>query len=188
MVTRGETLPLDGALGFLRWLWRLNHAMEALSVRMERELGITAQQRLLIRCVGKFPGITPGRLAELLCVDPGTVSTTTRRLLARDLIRRDAGIGDRRRIALGLSSKGRRMDRPSPGTVESAIERLLAVTSERDTETVVRVLRSLVSYLDSEVPRSDLAKSSRRSGDGYGSGVGAKRARKGLTVRRKRSA
>jgi DNA-binding MarR family transcriptional regulator len=151
--TNKDELPLDGALGFLRWLWRLNHAMEALSLRMERGLGITAQQRLLLRCVGKFPGITPGRLAALLCVDPGTVSTTTRRLLARDLIRRGPGTGDRRRVALGLAAKGRQLDHPTAGTVESAVDRLLAVTPDQDIETTVTVLRRLVTYLDSERPR-----------------------------------
>lgn len=162
---REESLPLAGALGFLRWLWRLNHAMEALSLRMERGLGITAQQRLLIRCVGKFPGITPGRLAELLCVDPGTVSATTRRLMARDLLRRESGAGDRRRVSLGLSPKGRQVDHPCPGTVECAVERLLATTSERDVETTVRVLKQLVTYLDSECPRPSLmARSARRRG------------------------
>jgi DNA-binding MarR family transcriptional regulator len=158
-----EALPLDGALGFLRWLWRLNHAMEALSLRMERGLGITAQQRLLIRCLGKFPGITPGRLAELLCVDPGTVSSTTRRLLDRGLIRRETGDSDRRRVALGLSPAGRQIDQPSPGTVECAVENLLASTSERDIETTVRVLKRLVTYLDSETPRIPVTKRSARS-------------------------
>lgn len=154
--TTEESLPIDGALGFLRWMWRLNHAMEALSLRMERGMGITAQQRLLIRCVGKFPGITPGRLAELLCVDPGTVSATTRRLLAKGLLRRDSGAGDRRRITLGLSAKGRQLDQPSPGTVESAVAKMLATTSDRDIETTVTVLKRLVSYLDSEDPRPPL--------------------------------
>ncbi len=158
-----KAMPLEGALGFLRWLWRLNHAMEALSLRMERGLGITAQQRLLIRCLGKFPGITPGRLAELLCVDPGTVSTTTRRLQARGLLRRETGNGDRRRVALGLSPMGRQMDQPSPGTVEYAVENLLATTSERDIETTVRVLKRLVTYLDSETPRAPATKRPGRS-------------------------
>lgn len=158
-----ESLPLAGALGFLRWLWRLNHAMEALSLRMERDLSITAQQRLLIRCVGKFPGITPGRLAELLCVDPGTVSATTRRLLAKGLLRRETGPGDRRRVALGLTPKGRQLDRPSPGTSECAVDKLLAGTSDRDIEISVGVLKRLVTYLDSESPRPALmARSGRR--------------------------
>ena len=33
---------------------------------MERSLGITAPQRLVLRCVGKFPGVSAGRLATLL--------------------------------------------------------------------------------------------------------------------------
>jgi MarR family transcriptional regulator, organic hydroperoxide resistance regulator len=72
--------PLGPALDFLQRLWRLNHALERLSSRMERQLGITAQQRLIIRCIGKYPGVGAGQLAALLHVDPGTVSAALNRL------------------------------------------------------------------------------------------------------------
>jgi len=127
--------------------------MEALSLRMERRLGITAQQRLLLRCVGKFPGITPGQLAELLCLDRGTVSATTRRLSEKGLLMREAGSWDRRRALLGLSVKGRRLDQPLAGTVESAVEKLLAQTPACDIAVTARAVERLIALLDLESPR-----------------------------------
>jgi hypothetical protein len=66
-----DDYPLGPALGFLRSVWRLNHAVELRSARMEATLGISAQQRMMLRCLGAFPGITAGRLATVLHLDPG---------------------------------------------------------------------------------------------------------------------
>ena len=61
---------LEPTLAFLQRLWRLNHAIERLSMRMDRSLGVTTQQRLLLRCIGRTPNATAGQLAKLLHVDP----------------------------------------------------------------------------------------------------------------------
>lgn len=55
--------PLGPALDFMRKVSALNHALERVSSHMERTLGVTAPQRLILRCVGKYPGITAGQLA-----------------------------------------------------------------------------------------------------------------------------
>lgn len=61
----------EPALEFMQHLWALNHAVERTSLRMERELGVTAQQRLVLRCVGKYPGMMPTQVAALLHLDRG---------------------------------------------------------------------------------------------------------------------
>src|SRR5665213_3068487 len=102
--------PLGSALDFLQRLWRLNHALEQLSGRMERRFAVTAQQRLIIRCVGAYPGMTAGQLAGVLNVDPGTVSAAFRRLEEKKLLERRRDPGDSRRVALGLTPQGRAID------------------------------------------------------------------------------
>ena len=75
--------PLGPELDFLRRLWRLSHALERVSSRMKRRLGVTAQQRMILRCVGKYPGLPAGQLAELLHLDPGTISASLRACRSR---------------------------------------------------------------------------------------------------------
>jgi DNA-binding MarR family transcriptional regulator len=139
--------PLGPALGFLQRIWQLNHALEQLSSRMEKRLGVTAQQRLILRCVGKYPGLTAGQLAALLHVDPGTVSASLNRLEGRGLVARGRDPKDRRRASLGLTAKGRALDRPAEGTVEAAVERLLEATPARDIESMVNVIEQLTALL-----------------------------------------
>src|SRR5512147_2990729 len=101
---RAPVGPLGPTLDFLEHLWRLNHALERLSGRMTKVLGVTAQQRLVIRCIGKFPHITAGQLARLLHLDPGTVSATLRRLEAQGVLVRRRDRRDRRCVMLRLTS------------------------------------------------------------------------------------
>lgn len=142
--------PLGGALEFLKGLWALNHAMERLSLRMLDELGVTAQQRLVIRCVGKYPGITSGGLAATLHLNAGTMSVALDRLENKGLVERRRDPRDRRRVLLGLTASGRRFDRKTPGTVEHAVNRLLEDESAADIEAAKRVIDKLSSLLSEE--------------------------------------
>lgn len=149
-----DDYPLGPPLEFLRRLWRLNHALERLSRRMDSRLGVTAQQRLVVRCLGKYPGLTAGHLASLLSVDPGTVSVSLRRLEQRGLLERTRDPRDHRRASLGLSARGRALDRPSEGTVERAVERLLADCSRAEIEAFAHVLGRLTDLVEEETGSS----------------------------------
>jgi MarR family transcriptional regulator, organic hydroperoxide resistance regulator len=139
--------PLTPALELLTHVWMLNHALERVSSRMDRDLGVTAQQRLVLRCVGKFPGITAGQLATVLHLDPGTISAALRRLEAKGLLDRRRDLRDRRRVNLGLTAQGRALDRPTDHTVEHGVDRLLDTARQADLTTAKRVLRRLTELL-----------------------------------------
>ncbi|MBK8173578.1 MAG: MarR family transcriptional regulator [Sandaracinaceae bacterium] len=143
--------PLGEALDFLQRIWQLNHALEKLSHRMEKNLGVTAQQRLVLRCVGKYPGMTAARLASLMHVDPGTVSSSLNRLQGKQLVERRRDPKDKRRVALGLTPKGRALDRPSKVTVEHAVERLLESSNPDELQTMIRVVDQLTERLTEEL-------------------------------------
>ena len=61
----GEKAPLGAVLDFMRLLWAVDHSLQSASKRMEAAFGITGPQRLVVRIVGRFPGIAAGRVAEL---------------------------------------------------------------------------------------------------------------------------
>jgi DNA-binding MarR family transcriptional regulator len=143
--------PLGPALDFLQCLWRLNHALERTSGRMDRRFGVTAQQRVIIRCVGSYPGITAGQLARVLNVDPGTVSAALRRLEDRGLLSRRRDPGDNRRVSLGLTQKGRALSAPTVGTVEAAVEKLLASSARGEIAALEAVVERLTRLLDAEL-------------------------------------
>jgi DNA-binding MarR family transcriptional regulator len=147
---------------FMRALWRVNHSLERMSSRMEDALGVTAQQRMVIRWVGKDRDITAGQLAARLHVDAGTVSAACKRLERKGLLRRRRDERDRRRVVLALTPNGRALDRPTAGTVESAISHLLAKTPARDVLATDRVLAALCESLDVEAARAPGAAGTKR--------------------------
>jgi len=142
--------PLGPSLDALRRLWRLEHALAQLSKRMERRLGITAPQRLIVRCVGRYPGITAGQLATTLHVDPGTVSAALRRLEARGLLERRRDPRDRRRVVLGLTRVGHALDQPGPGTVEHSLELLLDELPAAEVEQFGALLDRFAALVEAE--------------------------------------
>ncbi len=115
-------------------------------------LGVTAQQRLVLRCIGAFPAISPSQLAELLHVDPGTLSAALRRLERRGLVTRARDAADGRRARLSLTAAGRRLDVPSDGTVEAAVEQLLATQSSRSVRAGIALLEEFTLLLEAGAP------------------------------------
>src|SRR5258708_13404742 len=69
---------LGRVLEFMRLLWAVDHALQSTSKWMEVRLGITGPQRLVIRMIGCFPGVSPGGLADLLHVHPPTLPAALR--------------------------------------------------------------------------------------------------------------
>lgn len=140
----------DPVLEFLRLLWRVNHAMERRSRRMQRTLGITGSQRTLLRLVGENSGLTAGALAELLYVDPGTLSSSLGRLEAMDLLVRDFDPEDRRRVRIRLTPSGEAFSAQHPETIEGSVRRTLAKRPSEDLAATTRLLSELAEDLDAE--------------------------------------
>jgi MarR family transcriptional regulator, organic hydroperoxide resistance regulator len=118
--------PLGEVLEFMRLLWAVDHGLQSTSKRMEATLGVTGPQRLVVRLVGRFPGITAGMLAQILHVHPSTLTGVLKRLEKRGLLERKADPLDGRKALFALTEAGRELDVPSTGTVEAAVQRVLS--------------------------------------------------------------
>ncbi|MDP2270004.1 MAG: MarR family transcriptional regulator [Archangium sp.] len=147
------TFPLEGPLDFMQHLWELNHALERMSSQMDRTLGVTAQQRLFLRCIGKYPGMNATQLASVLHLDRGTVSVSLGRLIKKGLVTGRRQAGDQRRVALSLTAKGRVLDRPTAGTVEHSVAQLISKAGPPAVNRAKRVLRLLSEDLTRKLDR-----------------------------------
>ncbi len=125
MTDRRGLPSLGPVLELMRLLWAVDHGYHRTSKRMQAELGVTAPQRLVVRLVGRFPGLTAGQLASALNVHPSTVTGFLKRLERQGLVTRRADPRDRRRSFLGLTAAGRAVDETAKGTIEAAVEGVL---------------------------------------------------------------
>lgn len=142
-----RTLQLRGPLQFMQILWALNHGLESASKRMAHRLGVTGPQRLVIRMIGRFPGVSAGELAVLLHSDPSTLTGVLTRLESRRLLVRTRAPLDARRMHFRLTSRGRSIDRITAGTIENAVRGALRHTAAADVAAASRLLRRISSQL-----------------------------------------
>jgi DNA-binding MarR family transcriptional regulator len=142
---------LSDVLLFMRALWATVHGLQKVSKRMRSRMGITGPQRLVLRVVGIFPGLSAGALASILHLHPSTLTGVLRRLVAQKLMTRAAEPGDKRRAVLYLTERGAALNAITEGTVEAAVRDALRTISERDRVATMTALSAVAAQLDRPV-------------------------------------
>jgi MarR family transcriptional regulator, organic hydroperoxide resistance regulator len=142
--------PLGDVLDFMRLIWALDHALQKTSKRMKSTIGVTGPQRLVLRIVARFPGIPAGQVAQLLHVDPSTLTGILKRLERQGLVRRRRDPKDRRRAFLGITDQGKRIDAVRSGTVEAAVERIVVRTPRTKLDAASEILIAVAGALGIE--------------------------------------
>ena len=160
MAQRAQQIEVDPeelpeVLQFMRLLWELVHSLDRTSKHMTREFGITGPQRLALRVIGLFPGISAGQLAHILHVHPSTLTGILQRLIDQRLIQRTAARHDKRRAQLRLTVGGAQLNKPTKATVESAIAATLSATSRRDRAAAQRLIAALSTQLAARLSTAD---------------------------------
>jgi len=140
--------PLEPVLDFLRLLWSVEHGLQRMSKRMEAELGITGPQRLVLRVVGRFPGLSAGELAHIVRLHPSTITGILQRLVTRGLLERKRDPGDSRRARLRLKARALAYTRTAPGTVEKVVTQALKEVGASDVRAARRVLAEMARRLN----------------------------------------
>jgi DNA-binding MarR family transcriptional regulator len=139
--------PLGHTLGFMRLLWAIEHALQTASKRMESTLGLTGPQRVALRVVVKYPGLSAKRLAQTLQLHPSTVTGVLRRLEDRGLLQRRGDPRDGRGICLYATAAGRSITRSAAGTVEASVQRALRKIAPAQLQAARAVLAVLAETL-----------------------------------------
>ncbi|KYF85825.1 MarR family winged helix-turn-helix transcriptional regulator [Sorangium sp. So ce388] len=142
-----KTSRLGEVLDFMKLLWAVDHGLQSTSKRMEAKMGVTGPQRLVIRIVGRYPGISAGQLAEIMQLHPSTLTGVLKRLQERGIIERRVDPNDGRRALLGLTARGRELDSLRTGTVEAAVRQALKAVPRRKLEAAQDVLAAVAEAL-----------------------------------------
>lgn len=157
----------DEVLEFLRIIWEVNHHLQSASKRMSKTLGVTGPQRLALRMIGREPDMPTLRLATLLHLHPSTVTGILDRLERNGLVTRSPDPSDARSTRLGLTRRGRALDRVTEGTVEAAVGGVLGrmtaptITAGRD---VLTAICEALEVLEPPAHRAGRARATPRRG------------------------
>lgn len=140
---------LGPSLDFMRLLWRVDHAIQSTSKRLELDSGVTGPQRLVLRIVAKFPGVSAGEVAGLLHLHPSTLTGVLQRLQSRGLLQRRVDPLDARRALFSTTARGRRIADSGSGALDSAVRK---VTERMPQEAAAA--RLLLTELAAELERA----------------------------------
>lgn len=140
----GESPPLPDLLTLL---WEAHHAMLAMSRHMERHVGLTGPQRLVLREVDRQPGISPGELAAALGVHASTITGLVERLVGRGLLTRGARAEDRRSFSLHATAQGRALLGAPGRTIEAVVDTASADIPASELQATARVLQTMACAL-----------------------------------------
>lgn len=143
-----DDLNLGKVLGFMRLLWAVDHGLHSRSKRMGTQLGVTGPQRLVLRILGRYPGVSAGGLSAILKVHPSTLTGVLRRLEGRRLIHRQEDAADRRRTLICLTAAGEELDAQRVGTVEAAVRRALSKLPADELAAAERALAAVALELE----------------------------------------
>jgi DNA-binding MarR family transcriptional regulator len=150
-------------LNFMRLLWSVDHGLRSYSKQMAKNVGVTSPQRLVIRMVGRYPGVSAGKLAELLHVHPSTLTGVLDRLVKRGLLERHGDPEDGRRALFELTNRGGHIDELRSGTVEDAVRRAMSRMSENKLGAVADALAELARELAEPPTRGPKAATKRKT-------------------------
>lgn len=143
-----DTPTLDPTLDFMRLLWRIEHGLQSRSKQMEATLGITGPQRLVLRIVDRFPGLSAAPLARIVRLHPSTITGIVQRLVHKGLLARTADRADRRRMRLRVRPGAKPFTRRTPTTIEVAVARALARVPAAHVRQARTVLTAIADALE----------------------------------------
>jgi MarR family transcriptional regulator, organic hydroperoxide resistance regulator len=142
--------PLDSTLDFLRLLWGIEHRLQSASKRMEAQLGITGPQRLVLKVIDQYPGISATEVANIVRLHPSTITGILQRLSTKGLLLRARDPIDTRRVRLRALPAAKRFTRRAKGTVEAAVERALNRVPAGSVRAARDVLAAIAGSLESD--------------------------------------
>ena len=149
-----RSVDLPDVLAFMQGLWAVVHRMERLSKQMGAAGGVTGPQRLVLRLIGLFPGISAGDLATTLHLHPSTLTGVLRRLEAHAFLTRSIDPDDRRRAVFTLTRRGRQVSGGTRGTVEAAVTAALGDAPVAHQAATRGLLERLATALDAQLEQA----------------------------------
>lgn len=130
----------------------------------EGRFGITRREWRVIARLAQEQELLSSELAERIQLDRARTSRAVTSLVAKKLVRRQAGTADRRQARLALTEKGRALHAALFPLVSDINRGLLGALPAADVQQLERMLDALQARADAMVESAELPKADRRRG------------------------
>ena len=141
-----EPSDLKAHLGY--WMrFVSNHVSHAFARKVEAH-GVTVAEWAVLRELYDAGAIPPSQLAERMGMTRGAITKLADRLIAKELIARTLGTGDRRFQTLAITGTGRALVPELAGLADVNDAHFFGHMSARDRDELRRLLTELVRHHD----------------------------------------
>jgi DNA-binding MarR family transcriptional regulator len=123
--------------------------LERVSNEAMRPLGLTGGQAEALTVIRQAGPLSLKELGDLLIAESGHPSRLVDRLVEAGLVERRPSPGDRRRVELSLSARGRRLEKRVAQTRENVMALGRAVAGERDLGPAIELFHELLANANS---------------------------------------
>ncbi len=134
-------------LAALKALRRILRASELSNRRLATETGLTPSQLLVLQEIGDRSEVSPTELSTALQFGQATITNIVDRLEALDLVGRQRGEQDKRRVYLALTEKGRRAADTAPNLLQARFKERFASLPEWEQAMILAGLSRLAGIL-----------------------------------------
>jgi len=130
---------------------RVMHVVDSHSKRVERQVGLTLPQLVVLSAIRALGEVTTGRLSKAVSLSQATVTTVLDKLEAKGLVERYRNPVDRRIVHTRLSAHGHVvLDAAPPLLAEPFVARFTRLAEARRLE-LVRALEEVAEMMDAPV-------------------------------------
>ena len=131
-------------------LRRVMRAVDIHSRRLERELGLSGPQLVLMHALGTLGEVPMGRLAQEVHVSQATATSLVDRLQSKGLAARARSSEDGRRVLVKLTPAGRRLLRKAPPPLQEHFVRRFQEMADWEQNQILSSLQRLAQMMDAE--------------------------------------
>ncbi|TAP36984.1 MarR family transcriptional regulator [Alteromonas sp. KUL42] len=131
-------------------LRRVIRAVDLRSKQLNKHVGLTGPQLLVMQNIQERPGIMVREIADSINLSPATITNILDRLETRDLATRIRSTQDKRKVGVFLTDKGKEAVEGAPRPLQEHFVERFAQLKEWEQSQMVATVQRIATMMDAE--------------------------------------
>lgn len=131
-------------------LRRVIRAIDLRSKQLNKNIGLTGPQLLVMRFVSQSNGVIVREIADNVNLSPATITNILDRLESRELVQRLRSTQDKRKVGVYLTEKGQEILKDAPMPFQEHFTNRFAQLKDWEQSQMVATLQRIAHMMDAE--------------------------------------
>jgi DNA-binding MarR family transcriptional regulator len=131
-------------------LRRVIRAIDLRSKQLNKRIGLTGPQLMVMRYVSKISGVIVRQIADNVNLSPATVTNILDRLESRELVQRLRSTEDKRKVGVYLTDKGKEMLSTAPMPFQEHFTNRFGQLKDWEQSQMVATLQRIAHMMDAD--------------------------------------